>query len=468
MKLLKRIIILTILIITFLLVNSYAETATVKIEAARIRAEKNTTSTVLTVVYEDDKVELLEKGNEWSKIKYGEFSGYVKTEFLKIESSSENSENTVKNENSNIQNNNVTTNEVQNTQSNENTQNTITLEEDEVFISSNTEMKLLPNFISKNIQELQKGQKYKVTVKLNNWLKVTDGTVKGWILKSKTTTDNISVEPKETVENITNDTTENKVDNTTLNTSVENEVENTVTNEPSRDGSIDSKKTGIVNVETAKIREKATTSSKNTGFLDYGDTVTIVGEENDFYKITFEDKEGYVSKKLITIEEKKNASRSLVEERKETQTNVEEVSEKVEIVQESVSETTNIINNSVTDFARKYLGYPYVLGGKTPDTGFDCSGFTRYVYKNFGYNLASTAAGQTNIGDEINKKEDLMPGDLILFQNEEKTKIGHTGIYLGNNEFIHAANPERGVVIDNISTNSYYKERFVSARRIVK
>lgn len=468
MKLLKRIIILTILIITFLLVNSYAETATVKIEAARIRAEKNTTSTVLTVVYEDDKVELLEKGNEWSKIKYDEFSGYVKTEFLKIESSSENSENTVKNENSNIQNNNVTTNEVQNTQSNENTQNTITLEEDEVFISSNTEMKLLPNFISKNIQELQKGQKYKVTVKLNNWLKVTDGTVEGWILKSKTTTDNISVEPKETVENITNDTTENKVDNTTLNTSIENEVENTVTNEPSRDGSIDSKKTGIVNVETAKIREKATTSSKNTGFLDYGDTVTIVGEENDFYKITFEDKEGYVSKKLITIEEKKNTSRSLVEERKETQTNVEEVSEKLEIVQESVSETTNIINNSVTDFARKYLGYPYVLGGKTPDTGFDCSGFTRYVYKNFGYNLASTAAGQTNIGDEINKKENLMPGDLILFQNEEKTKIGHTGIYLGNNEFIHAANPERGVVIDNISTNSYYKERFVSARRIVK
>ena len=59
-------------------------------------------------------------------------------------------------------------------------------------------------------------------------------------------------------------------------------------------------------------------------------------------------------------------------------------------------------------------------------------------------------------------------GDLILFQNEEKTKIGHTGVYLGNGEFIHAANPQRGVVIDNLNTMSYYNTRFVNAKRIVE
>ena len=57
--------------------------------------------------------------------------------------------------------------------------------------------------------------------------------------------------------------------------------------------------------------------------------------------------------------------------------------------------------------------------------------------------------------------------DAFFSLNEEKTGIGHTGIYIGNGEFIHSANPQRGVVIDNLNTNSYYSERFVSARRIV-
>ena len=85
---------------------------------------------------------------------------------------------------------------------------------------------------------------------------------------------------------------------------------------------------------------------------------------------------------------------------------------------------------------------------------------------NFGYTLGNTASSQTNVGKEISR-ESLQIGDLILFYNEGKTSIGHTGIYLGNGDFIHAANPQRGVVIDNLNTNSYYNERFVSARRIV-
>ncbi len=461
MKLFKKIIILTILIIMVLIVNSYAETAIINIEAVRIRKEKNTNSTILTVVYEDDEVELIEKETEWSKIKYGEFTGYVKTEFLKLKnfkSEKETTENKIT-ENS-VTNNNVKN---ENIQSNTNTENTeVNLKENEIFISSDTEIKLLPSFISINIQEAKIGQKYEIISKLNNWVKITDGTVEGWILKNKTTTENIKVEP---VNEIVSEQPITQNDNQNSSTDSNSEQE-----EPSRDGSIDSKKTGVVNVETAKIREKATTNSKNTEFLDYGDIVTIIGEENDFYKITSGEKEGYVSKKLITLEEKKTSSRSLVEERKEVKSNKGEIKESQNIENTSVVENSNYENNNtnVTEFAKKYLGYQYVLGGKTPETGFDCSGFTRYVYKNFGFNLSSTAVGQTSVGDEINKKEDLMPGDLLLFQNEEKTKIGHTGIYLGNDEFIHAANPERGVVIDNISTNSYYNERFVSARRIVK
>ena len=107
------------------------------------------------------------------------------------------------------------------------------------------------------------------------------------------------------------------------------------------------------------------------------------------------------------------------------------------------------------------------MGGKNPESGFDCSGFTRYIYLQFGYSLGATASGQNNIGVEVSR-ENLKPGDLILFYDEGKTKIGHTGIYISNGDFIHSANPQRGVVIDNINTNSYYNERYIVAKRIVE
>ena len=108
-----------------------------------------------------------------------------------------------------------------------------------------------------------------------------------------------------------------------------------------------------------------------------------------------------------------------------------------------------------------------VLGGKTPESGFDCSGFTRYVFKQFGFSLGAVAYEQASVGRTVERSE-LLPGDLLLFQNEGKTRIGHTGIYIGGDQFIHAANPDRGVVIDNLSTNSYYNTRYVSARRLVE
>ncbi len=95
------------------------------------------------------------------------------------------------------------------------------------------------------------------------------------------------------------------------------------------------------------------------------------------------------------------------------------------------------------------------------------AGFTKYVYRNFGYTLGTIASAQTTVGIDVTSMTDLKVGDLILFQNEEKTKIGHTGVYLGNGEFIHAANPDRGVVIDNLNTSTYYNTRFVIAKRIV-
>ena len=178
------------------------------------------------------------------------------------------------------------------------------------------------------------------------------------------------------------------------------------------------------------------------------DPITLIGEEAVSSRGTVEDRES----------EKKEEVFSSSNEKEVTKEN------------ETVNNNKNNIGTKgqeVVNIAKKYLGYKYVVGGKNPETGFDCSGFTRYIFLQFGYSLGTTAAGQNNLGVEVSRN-DLRPGDLILFYDEAKTKIGHTGIYISNGDFIHSANPQRGVVIDNINTNSYYNERYIVAKRIVE
>ena len=114
----------------------------------------------------------------------------------------------------------------------------------------------------------------------------------------------------------------------------------------------------------------------------------------------------------------------------------------------------------------KNIGYDYVLGGTSPKTGFDCSGFTRYVYNHFGYKISRTSKTQAKDVKEV-AKSDLQPGDIIIFKNQSLTAIGHVGIYIGNNKFIHASNPQDGVKITSLS-DSYYVKNYKGARRIIK
>lgn len=82
------------------------------------------------------------------------------------------------------------------------------------------------------------------------------------------------------------------------------------------------------------------------------------------------------------------------------------------------------------------------FGCSSPEKGFDCSGFTRYVFGHFGYTLGQVAANQTSVGSIV-ERGDLQIGDLLLFYDEGKTKIGHCGIYIGGGDFIHSANARK-------------------------
>ena len=119
----------------------------------------------------------------------------------------------------------------------------------------------------------------------------------------------------------------------------------------------------------------------------------------------------------------------------------------------------------VVDYAMQFLGYRYVHGGSSPK-GFDCSGFTSYVYKQFGCTLSRTCTGQLDNGVSVSMSE-LQPGDIVIFRKGNSSKRAtHVGLYIGNHQFIHASSPTKGVIISKLS-DSYYTKGFVGGRRIL-
>lgn len=123
----------------------------------------------------------------------------------------------------------------------------------------------------------------------------------------------------------------------------------------------------------------------------------------------------------------------------------------------------------IIEYSKKYLNYPYRRGTKGPKT-FDCSGFTHFIFKHFGYSLSPGCTTQIHQGNTITKDE-LQSGDLIFFKgrNIKSNNAGHVGIVISNNNghisFIHACS--RGVIIEVLDKSDYYKPRFIKGLRII-
>ena len=177
-----------------------------------------------------------------------------------------------------------------------------------------------PSFSSKIIGTIKKGTHVQVLVELNKWAKITDGTNEGWVVKQNVVTievenevvepeNNVTAEPENVIENNVTTKPENVVENN-VTTKPENTVENTVTSKPentvsnevSNEGTSSSNvgKKGVVNVDTAKVREKP--DGKMVGLVDLDDKVEILAEEGDWYKVNVDEyKNCYIAKRLVTI-----------------------------------------------------------------------------------------------------------------------------------------------------------------------
>ena len=179
-------------------------------------------------------------------------------------------------------------------------------------------------------------------------------------------------------------------------------------------------------------------SAKILDELNYGTSVRMIGISDDWYRVIVNGKDGYVSASFVTEGTYAPAAQ--------------------------LSEATGTeLGKEIAAYALQYVGSPYKWGGHSPETGFDCSGFVQYVYGQFGYTTSRVANDALSDGVHVDPA-DLQPGDLLCFYSGNNY-VGHLGIYIGDDMFVHAANSATGVVTTSLTTG-YYAIRGYEIRRI--
>ena len=191
---------------------------------------------------------------------------------------------------------------------------------------------------------------------------------------------------------------------------------------------------------SVNFRSASNTSSTVLGELKNGTAVTVVGTEGDWSKVTYAGKTGYIRSDYLAMTGGTELNPS----------------------NNAASYNVSTQRASVLNYAAQFLGVPYVYGGSTP-SGFDCSGFTSYVFKNTVGSIPRVAQAQYDATTRVSL-ENLLPGDLVFFGSSAYS-ISHVGIYVGSNQFIHA--PHTGEVVKYESLTGTYATRFQGGGRVI-
>lgn len=418
-KNIKSIVILAALGIAtlfFINISLAANTAKVNVETANLREIANSESKILEQLSLNQEVEVIEKGNEWCKVKVDGITGYIKEDLITINgeiNTAEQTETSTEEKVENVQNEETTLNQEE--------------RETKKIVVEDTKLKIVPSINATEIIEVKKDQEVTITETINGWVCIQTETTKGWIRNDKLK----SVEENE-AETAQNSDDEEKSEETT---------EEVVL------------KTLYVNTTTVNLRKEASTDSEIVTRLSLNTSVDVYAEENGWSKVKVNGNEGYISSSLLSTE-KQETSRSQSTPRTQTTQSTTTTTENTTVPSSGKGAT-------VVETAKNYIGCSYVYGASGPSC-FDCSGFTSYVFKLHGVSLNRTAAGQYSNGVAVSRDQ-LQPGDLVMFG---KSGINHVGIYIGGGQIVHAANPSRGVTIDTINSG-YYNNNYVGARRVI-
>jgi len=214
---------------------------------------------------------------------------------------------------------------------------------------------------------------------------------------------------------------------------------------------------GRVTGNKVNIRSGPGTSYKSLASAAINDKAYIIGINNQWFKVIYGDVVGYIRSDYLALTEipyeNRDSAKSPLFFRGGKSTGV---------TPSAAALKAKPTASQIIATAKKYIGVPYVWGGSTP-SGFDCSGFVQYVFSRHGISLPRTSKEQYGIGTSVSKS-DLKAGDLVFF-NTEGSGVSHLGIYIGNNQFIHAST-SKGVIISSLS-NTYWAPRYYGAKRIL-
>ena len=453
----KKKLLIILIIIAILSVMTVISNATtngvITGETVKLREGPSLDDGLVTLLSVDNKVEVLGKEGDWYQVRYRDYEGYVYADYIDVDgevvdntattnqvtnNTIENVVNTVENTVSNevapqenvVDNNTITNTTVDTT--NDEPQNSVIGTNQKIL--EEIELKILPLINAETLQTLTKDTIVTVDDEANGWAFISTDSVSGWIRADKLTAEEA------------NQTSTEQTNNT------EPAEQTPATTEP---------QTGYISASSVNVRASASTSANVVTTLTRNTEVTIEGEENGWTRITTSTGvSGYVSSEYISDEQVQATNRS---DSERTQKIVELPNTATDVTE--TEEVNTVVNKGeeVVDYAKTLLGKDYVYGGVGPNS-FDCSGFTQYVYKKFGINLSHSASAQANIGTTVSKS-DLQLGDMVFF-SQGGSSIGHVGIFVGNNSFIHAANPQKGVVITSLA-DGYYTSNYKTAKRVL-
>ena len=415
-KQITRMILMIILILSILTVTSRASIqGKVIADNVRLRSEASTDAKILTLISINEQVEVIERQGEWYQIEYKDNTGYIKAEFIELQEEGTVAENTGEQQETSEEATQVESETLINTTS-------------EKTVAGEENVYILPLLNAKVVETIKANTTIQILQSVNGWSYITTGTLSGWIRTDQLVEKQEEITQKQ----------QKQEEATTLTPKTINQ-------------------TGYINATSVNFRKEPNTSAEVIMALTLNTEVTILTEQEGWYQITVKDKTGHVSKDLVSDKKKEVTSRSADTATTKTQ----------EATDQNVTPTDNTsseLGTQIANYAKGFVGYPYVYGGSSP-SGFDCSGFTSYVYQQFGYSISRSSAAQAGNGVAV-AKADLQPGDLVLFKGVSSSSIGHVGIYIGGNQFVHASTEKTGVKISSLSSSGYIA-RYVTARRII-
>lgn len=185
----------------------------------------------------------------------------------------------------------------------------------------------------------------------------------------------------------------------------------------------------VVNTETLKVREEPNTDSIVITLIPQEEELEVVEiMDNGWVKFLLDDEEAYVSGEYVDVEERLEKAVTLTEL----------------LYGQGVSD----VRVDLVQYAKQFVGNPYVWGGTSLTNGADCSGFTMSIYKKYGVSLPHHAASQAQLGTKVSLGE-AKPGDLVFYA--KNGSINHVAIYIGNGQVIHASSPKTGIKISGVN-----------------